>query len=262
MPRLSVNVNKIALLRNARGGQVPDLKTCSEIIIAAGADGITVHPRPDLRHILPSDVIMLAHLTKAKGVEFNIEGNPASGRQSNGYPGFIALVEETQPDQCTLVPDADDQLTSDHGWDLSSDSSKDLVRSAIREFHPLDIRVSLFMDPVCDQIRRAAELGADCIELFTGPYAEMVSSHGIGADDTLKLRDRYSVAAKAAHDAGLEINAGHDLDLANLREFCEISGLSEVSIGQALIADALVFGLHGSVRKYLEITRSFMEPDN
>ena len=262
MLRLSVNVNKIALLRNARGGQVPNLEACSKIIIAAGADGITVHPRPDLRHILPSDVHTLADLTKSEGVEFNIEGNPASPLQSNGYPGFASLVEQARPDQCTLVPDTEDQLTSDHGWDLSSDAERAVVRSATRRFHALGIRVSLFMEPVHDQIRQAAELGADSIELFTGPYADLVRAHGTNTPHVSELRERYYLAIQVAREAGLEINAGHDLDLFNLKDFCEIGGLSEVSIGQALIADALVHGLRTTVERYLRITRAIAEPDN
>ena len=253
---LSVNVNKIALLRNARGGWIPDLRQCAATIVAAGADGITVHPRPDLRHILPEDVVMLAELAKEKGVEFNIEGNPAASMGANGYPGFNALVEQATPDQCTLVPDAVNQLTSDHGWDLSTPVVRKRVRDAAKALRTRGVRVSLFMDPDVEQILRAADLGVDRIELFTGPYAEAFRINGAGAASTQEWLDRHAEAAATAISAGVGVNAGHDLDLSNLAAFCRTGRISEVSIGQALVADALEFGLARAVGKYQALLRS------
>ena len=178
MTKLSVNLNKIALLRNSRTTTIPSVIAAAETCIAAGAQGITVHPRPDLRHIRPSDVHDLARLLSQPqyaDIEFNIEGNPFAGRESNGFPGFMALVRDTLPEQCTLVPDDPFQLTSDHGWDLSGDTSA--LKSIIDELRALGIRVSLFMDPVAAQLERAAALGIDRIEFYTGPYADQYGDH-------------------------------------------------------------------------------------
>ena len=169
MTMLSVNLNKIAWLRNAREGGRPNLVELSQKIIDAGANGITVHPRPDLRHIRPEDVKDLRALTKLNFVEFNIEGNPFS-KASSIYPGFMELVQELRPEQCTFVPDQDHQLTSDHGWDLSNNNND--LELCINRLHDLNIRVSLFMDPNEKQIKEAKNLGADRVELYTGPYAE------------------------------------------------------------------------------------------
>jgi pyridoxine 5-phosphate synthase len=237
---LSVNLNKVALLRNARNGDRPSVLGAARIAVDAGADGITVHPRSDRRHIRPGDVLALA---ETLDVELNIEGNPFHSAQGD-YPGFLALVERARPAQCTLVPDAPAQLTSDHGWNLAADGAR--LRPIIDRLRALPCRVSVFMDPDAGAIARAREVGADRVELYTEEYAR---AHACG---TARLQlQRYRAAALAAQAAGLGVNAGHDLNLDNLEEFCrEVPGVLEVSIGQALIADALELGLAESVRRY------------
>ena len=254
MTALSVNVNKIAWLRNSRAGARPSVLEAARIAIAAGAQGITVHPRPDQRHIRPADVDALAALLAAEAphVEFNIEGNPAAGPRDNGYPGFDRLVETARPDQATLVPDADAQLTSDHGWDLSDPAAARFVRETADRYRAWGVRVSLFMDPVEEQITRAKECGADRVELYTGPYAELVEQRGLEHADTRASLETYARAARRAAGLGLGVNAGHDLSLDNLAAFVAIGGIAEVSIGHALIADALDIGLATTVRRYLE----------
>ena len=213
MTALSVNVNKIAWLRNARDGSRPDLCDMTRLIISAGANGITIHPRPDQRHIRSQDVFDLSAVVSAvDGVEFNVEGNPTAGPTGDGYPGFPQLIEAVKPDQCTLVPDAEHQLTSDHGWDLSEATAFDRVSSAISMSHDLGVRVSLFIDPIPDQISRVIH----------------------------------------AKEQDLGINAGHDLNLYNLTRFCSIGSIDEVSIGHALIADALELGLKVTMQRYLD----------
>ncbi|HBD12448.1 MAG TPA: pyridoxine 5'-phosphate synthase [Porticoccaceae bacterium] len=247
MISLSVNLNKIALLRNSREGNYPDLLSHAKTCIAAGAHGITVHPRPDQRHIRPSDVFELATLLEdMDGLEFNIEGNPFA-RAQGSYPGLLALVEETRPDQCTLVPDSNDQLTSDHGFDLTS--SADTLEPVIEKLHTWGVRVSLFMDPDPKQLTLARDLKADRVELYTGPYAQdwPDSSRRLGSFQ------RYRNAAVHASEIGLGLNAGHDLNLDNLPLFATLPGLLEVSIGHALIVDALAIGLESSVRAYRHI---------
>ena len=203
----------------------------------AGAHGITVHPRPDARHIRASDVHELAPYVRARrGVEFNIEGNP--------FPEFMALVRATRPDQCTLVPDSVDAATSDHGWNVEEHRSQ--LAAVISELRQLGIRVSLFMDFDSDQWQLAKDLGADRVELYTEPYA---SAHARGEFEA--ILDGYRAAARKAQAVGLGVNAGHDLNLANLADFCSIPGILEVSIGHALIADALKMGLPAAVRAYL-----------
>ncbi len=252
MTVLSVNVNKIAWLRNAREGGTPDVLWAAATIIEAGAAGITVHPRPDQRHIRPADVHDLAAFLRAHpAIEFNIEGNPFSGPRDNGYPGFDALIEAAKPAQATLVPDADNQLTSDHGWDLSGDN--DRLAAAIARYQALGARVSLFMDPDFDQIERARGLGADRIELYTGPFADAAADFGVTAEETRAHYDRYLAAARHATQLGLGVNAGHDLDLENLVLFRRITEVAEVSIGHALISDALKMGLASAVRAYLDV---------
>lgn len=250
MTVLSVNVNKIALLRNSRLGNTPSVLGAARIAIAAGARGITVHPRPDQRHIRPSDVVELSALLRAEypGIEFNIEGNPFAGPRDNGYPGFDALIAETRPDQVTLVPDSDQQLTSDHGWDLSGDQSS--LEACIRRYHALGARVSLFMDPVPAMIDRVPAVGADRIELYTGPFAAAVSAFGLEHAQSVALFETYRLAAHHARALGLGVNAGHDLDRVNLRLFRQIPEIAEVSIGHALVADALQLGLDATVRAY------------
>jgi pyridoxine 5-phosphate synthase len=245
---LSVNVNKIALIRNSRPGNYPNLVTHGETCIEAGADGLTVHPRPDQRHIRPRDVYELSELVKGhRGVEFNIEGNPYAVSVGN-FPGFIKLVKDVRPHQCTLVPDSNDQLTSDHGFDLKIAGEK--LRSLIKELKDIGVRVSLFMDPDIEQISRAKEIGADRIELYTGPYAE----HFKQQDDRFHmLFEAYRTAAIHAQSIGIGLNAGHDLNLDNLGYFRQVPALLEVSIGHALIVDAINMGLVPAVQAYKKI---------
>ncbi|HMM56530.1 MAG: pyridoxine 5'-phosphate synthase [Proteobacteria bacterium] len=245
MTALSVNVNKIAVLRNSRGGKAPDVIRAARTCITAGCQGITVHPRPDRRHIRPEDVHALSPLC-TNGIEFNIEGN-AFAPPREGYPGLLVLVREVLPAQCTLVPDGDGQITSDHGFDLTADSPR--LRPLIAQLKSFGTRVSLFMDAGAAGIARAAELGADRVELYTGPYAAAFER-----GDFSRELDACVVSADAARAAGLGVNAGHDLDQANLPALkAAIPYLAEVSIGHALISEALYTGLALTVRAYLEI---------
>ncbi len=253
MTALSVNVNKIALMRNARGGARPDVVACARVVLDAGAAGITVHPRPDGRHIRADDVYALKELVDTyPEAEFNIEGNPTATPR-NGYPGFDRLVEAARPDQCTLVPDDDQQLTSDHGWDFSDDATVTEVGERVARYQSWGARVGLFMDPVAEQITAAKHTGADRIELYTGPYADAVAAHGLDHPQSAASWATYRDAAHLANDIGLGVNAGHDLDLVNLGRFVSMGGIAEVSIGHALIADALEFGLVPTVERYLQI---------
>jgi pyridoxine 5-phosphate synthase len=248
MTVLSINLNKIAVLRNSRGGAAPDIVPAARTCIGAGCGGITVHPRPDLRHVRPDDVRRLAALLadQAPGVEFNLEGNPFAPARG-AYPGFVALCREVRPAQATLVPDGDDQITSDHGFDLARDHQR--LRPLVAELKDIGCRVSLFMDAVTRDFAPAAAIGADRIELYTGPYAE---AHAAGAArGALTL---YAAAAGRARDCGLGINAGHDLNQANLGDFLRaVPGVAEVSIGHALIGEALYEGLERTVGNYLAI---------
>jgi pyridoxine 5-phosphate synthase len=239
MTRLSVNLNKVALLRNSRNTGIPSVVRAAEHCIDAGAHGITVHPRPDQRHIRPSDVFDLSNCLKSHPhVEFNIEGNP--------FSEFMELVRKVLPAQCTLVPDAPGAATSDHGWDLETDSRR--LRPIVAELKDLGTRVSLFMDADSDQWALARELGADRVELYTQPYAE-----AFARNDYEAVFGYFKFAANAAQTSGLGINAGHDLNLQNLGRFCEIPGILEVSIGHALVSDALDMGFSNAVRAYLNI---------
>lgn len=245
MTALSVNVNKVAVLRNSRGGDEPSVLRAAETVIAAGSAGITVHPRPDLRHIRPDDVLALAEIARGR-VEFNIEGNPFAPARGP-YPGLLALVDSTRPEQVTLVPDSDGQLTSDHGFDLRRDAGA--LRPLIAEFKARGARVSLFMDAGATALELAAEIGADRIELYTGPYAEAFAS----GDPGLALA-RCAKTAAEARALGLGVNAGHDLSQANLAAFVHgVGQIDEVSIGHALIGEALYAGLDVTVRAYLKI---------
>ncbi|GAB3287261.1 pyridoxine 5'-phosphate synthase [Parahaliea aestuarii] len=248
MIALSVNLNKIALIRNSRDTRNPDIPAHAQMCIDAGADGITVHPRPDQRHIRASDCFDLAAML---AVEFNIEGNPMAGpRRSErpgvgDYPGFMEMVREIRPAQCTLVPDGDAQLTSDHGFDLKRDG--DSVAPLVAELKGLGIRTSLFMDPDPEQIRLAAQTGADRIELYTESYARAFAS----GRDVDTILGQFVRAAEVATEEGLGLNAGHDLDLHNLPDFARaIPGLLEVSIGHALTVDAIRIGLANTVAAY------------
>jgi pyridoxine 5-phosphate synthase len=247
MIALSVNLNKIALIRNSRDTTNPSVTEHARMCIAAGADGITVHPRPDQRHIRASDCFELAAMLT---VEFNIEGNPMAGpRRSDragvgDYPGFMQLVREIRPAQCTLVPDSDSQLTSDHGFDLKRDGDK--VAPLVAELRALGIRTSLFMDPDPEQIRLAAGVGADRIELYTESYARAFRDN----KNLEAIFRQFVVAAETAAEEGLGLNAGHDLDLDNLPRFATVPGLLEVSIGHALTVDAIRMGLANAVAAY------------
>ncbi len=239
MTRLSVNVNKIALLRNSRSLGIPSVVRAAEIALQAGAHGITVHPRPDARHIRASDVHELSQLLKKwPDAEFNIEGNPFE-------PPLMELAQAVRPQQCTLVPDDPAAFTSDHGWDLKRNG--DRLRPVIAGLHALGIRVSLFMDPQPEAMIIAAAIDADRVELYTEPYAS-----AFGTPDEATTVARYAAAALSAQAAGLEVNAGHDLNQQNLPFFLSaVPGVAEVSIGHALIADALESGLAATVASYL-----------
>lgn len=245
---LSVNLNKIALIRNSRPGNYPSVVSHGEACINAGADGLTVHPRPDQRHIRPHDVYELSELVKSHvGVEFNIEGNPYA-ESLGDFPGFIKLVQDVQPHQCTLVPDSNDQLTSDHGFDLKIAGKK--LRPLIRELQDIGVRVCLFMDPDIEQISLAKELGADRIELYTGPYAE---AHKHQDENYFALFQTYLDAAIHAQKIDIGLNAGHDLNLENLAHFRQVPALLEVSIGHALTVDAIAMGLPSAVQAYKKL---------
>jgi pyridoxine 5-phosphate synthase len=238
--KLSVNVNKVATLRNARSIDIPSVAHCARLCLDAGAHGITVHPRPDERHIRPDDVDVLAVLLREyPHAELNIEGNP--------FHGVVALAEKYRPAQCTLVPDSETQATSDHGWDLATDAKR--LEPIVARLRELGCRTSLFMDADPKSMAMAREVGADRVELYTEPYAA-----AFARGDTTQALASFAEAAMAAREVGLGINAGHDLNLANLGPFlAAVEGITEVSIGHALIADALEYGLADTVRKYLAI---------
>ena len=246
MTALSVNVNKIAVLRNSRGGGEPDVVRAARTCLQAGAHGITVHPRPDQRHIRTDDVMALAELTAEHGVELNLEGNPFAPPRE-GYPGFLALCEQVRPAQATLVPDSDGQITSDHGFDFNLDAER--LQPLIARLHSFGCRVSLFVDAGGAGLGSAKSIGADRIEIYTGPYAEAQSTGGNGS----ALADCVSTAQQAQR-LGMGVNAGHDLSQANLQAFLQaVPGVLEVSIGHALISEALYAGLEHTVSRYLEI---------
>lgn len=239
MTNLSVNLNKVALLRNARPLTIPSVVKMGKICIAAGAHGLTVHPRPDERHIRRTDVYDLAELLKQHPtIEYNIEGNPLESP-------FMDIIRDVRPHQCTLVPDGPDQNTSDHGWNIEQDEEK--LRPIITELNELGCRVSLFMDPDIEQIKRVPALNCERIELYTEPYATAYRE-GKGKESF----ELYNQAAKCAQSVGLGVNGGHDLNLDNLPLFKQIPNLLEVSIGHALTADALELGYAGAVKAYLQ----------
>ncbi len=248
---LSVNLNKIALIRNSREGNFPDVTAHGKMCLDFGADGLTVHPRPDQRHIRPQDVMEIAELLKDyPDREFNIEGNPFA-ESINHFPGFLSLVRSSLPDQCTLVPDNNQQLTSDHGFDLHISSAT--LKPLIMELHDLGIRVSLFMNPDKDQISMAKEIGADRIELYTGPYA---AAYHKNAADRESIFLSYMDAAIHAQKIGIGLNAGHDLNLHNLAYFRRVPDLLEVSIGHALTVEAISLGLENTITQYVDICRA------
>lgn len=238
MTKLSVNVNKIALLRNARALDMPDVGRLAGLALQSGASGITVHPRPDERHIRKSDVLPLSEVIKQfPNAEFNIEGNP--------FHQLMDIIREIKPHQVTLVPDDIAASTSDHGWDLATDGAR--LEPIIQELKSLEIRVSLFMDPLADQMIVARELGADRIELYTEAYANAYKTN-----DQDHVTGKYHDTAVSAAKVGLGINAGHDLNLDNLSYFLsQVPQVEEVSIGHALTADALEYGIENTVQRYL-----------
>jgi len=247
MTLLSVNLNKIAVLRNSRGGAEPDICHAAQTCIEAGCGGITVHPRPDQRHVRPGDVRALANMLRGR-VEYNIEGNPFAAPRAE-YPGLIALAREVRPTQVTLVPDGDGQITSDRGFDLAHDIPR--LRPLVAELCELGCRVSLFVDAGLQDFGLAASIGVQRIEIYTGPYA-----HAFASGQPAAALAACVDTARRAQQAGLAVNAGHDLSQANLGSFkAAIPGLAEVSIGHALIGEALYQGLATSVRNYLQILR-------
>jgi len=239
--QLSVNVNKVATLRNSRGGAIPSVLDAVRVCVDAGVPGITVHPRADARHITATDVREVAALLRTLGrhVEFNIEGDPR--------PDLLALVHEVKPTQCTLVPVRPDEITSQAGW--ASDTPREEIGPVVRDLRARGVRVSLFVDPEERPIRWAAEMAADRVELYTEPFARAYERGPQAAEESYAM---YARAATLAQSLGLAINAGHDLDLDNLRVFRRLPHLAEVSIGHALISHALFVGLDRSVREYLD----------
>ncbi len=239
MTKLSVNLNKIALLRNSRGRDYPNVVEYARKCIALGVDGITVHPRPDERHTRKQDAYDLGLLCEQyPQVEFNIEGYPT--------PDFMTMVEVIKPDQCTLVPDDESQLTSDHGWDI--DGSTAILAPALERLSDAGIRSSLFVDPDPARIGAAARVGAERVELYTEAWA-----NAFGQADEQSVFDQYLESAIKASELGVGVNAGHDLDLNNLPRFLEISGILEVSIGHALTIECLFQGVESVIPRYLEI---------
>lgn len=242
MTKLSVNVNKIATVRNSRGGSVPSVLEAVKVCVDAGAPGITVHPRADARHITTNDVHdIAAYIASMNGrVEFNIEGDPR--------PDLLQLVHTVKPDQCTLVPVRPGEVTSQAGW--SADTPREAIRKVVSALRADGIRVSLFVDPHEAPIRWAAETGVDRVELYTEPFARAFERGERQGHESFAL---YATAAELAHTLGMGVNAGHDLDLANLLMFRRLPHLDEVSIGHALISHAIFVGLSQSVRQYLDM---------
>ena len=249
MTLLSVNLNKIAVLRNSRGGDEPDILRAAQTCIEAGCGGITVHPRPDQRHVKPQDVRALAAMLRGR-VEYNIEGNPFAPARGT-YPGLIELAREVRPTQVTLVPDSDSQITSDHGFDPLQQADVDKLQPLVKALREIGCRVSVFVDAGASGFERFAAIGVQRVEIYTGPYA-----HAFAEGDARESLTLCAETARRAQQAGLAVNAGHDLSQANLGAFhAAIPGLAEVSIGHALIGEALYEGLSTTVRNYLQILR-------
>ncbi len=248
MVRLSVNVNKVATLRNARGGTSPSVLDAVKVCLDAGAPGITVHPRADRRHITPDDVREVGALLGGvrPHVEYNIEGDPR--------PELLDLVHAVRPDQCTLVPVMPGEITSQAGWQPGP--TTDRLGDVIKDLRSRGIRVSLFVDAVPDRIAWAASIGADRVELYTEPFARAFTEHGADSDEVRRSLDVYIQSAQAAHAHGLGLNAGHDLDLDNLVLFRNVPHLDEVSIGHAIISRALFVGLRTVIGEYLQVLAS------
>ena len=244
MTRLSVNLNKVATLRNSRGGTIPSVLDAARVCVEAGAPGVTVHPRADARHITAADAREIAVFLRDLGArtEYNIEGDPR--------PDLLALVLDVRPTQCTLVPVRPGEITSQAGW--PADTPRAAIAAVVDDLRQAGIRVSLFVDPDEAPIRWAKDAGADRIELYTEPYARAFERDAATAEASFRA---YAAAAELAHSLGLGVNAGHDLDLANLVQFRTLPHLDEVSIGHALISHALFVGLDRSVREYLSVLR-------
>lgn len=241
MTALSVNLNKIALLRNSRGRDYPNVVLYANKLIGMGVAGITVHPRQDERHITRADTLDLSDVVRDfDDVEFNVEGYPSEE--------FLQLIERSRPDQCTLVPDTTEQLTSDHGWSVEQNLA--VLTPALQRIHGVGSRAALFLDPDCDQVRAAAQSGYDRIELYTEQYANTYASAQQGV-----VLEKYKSAKDLAVSQGLGVNAGHDLDLLNLEKFLSIGNILEVSIGHALTVESIDRGLATVVAEYLEICR-------
>ena len=239
MTKLSVNVNKIALLRNSRGRDYPNVVSFSQKLIDLGVDGLTIHPREDERHITRQDAYDLGeYFTDINDVELNIEGYPSEE--------FLALVEKIKPHQCTLVPDGPNQLTSDHGWNLKDDL--DFVKTSISRLNRLDIRTAIFLDPDIEQVKLVPQTGTNRIELYTESYA---STFDTPNQDF--VFNQYQEAASLANKLGIGVNAGHDLDLQNLGKFLEIEDVLEVSIGHVLIVECIEKGMSAVIQEYLNI---------
>jgi pyridoxine 5-phosphate synthase len=241
MTTLSININKIALLRNSRGRNFPDVRSFAARCLTLGADGITLHPRPDQRHARYDDVLQLQGVCKEFGRELNVEGYPSAE--------LLSVVKRVRPSQCTLVPDDPNQLTSDHGWDLKKESLR--LRRVIGELKDLGVRVSLFMDFDAVDIELAKEIGADRVELYTEPYAQ-----SYGATSNQATLDGFRRAAERATNAGLGVNAGHDLSLENLARFLAIPNILEVSIGHAFVVECVESGIESVTNRYLAIIGS------
>ncbi len=243
MTHLSVNLNKMALIRNSRGIDVPNLERMAERCLTAGAYGVTIHPRPDQRHARYGDVYTLKEVVdRYPGTELNIEGNP--------IPAFLEHVIQAKPHQCTLVPDSPDQLTSDHGWSVFS--NRERLRDVLGQLKRAGIRASLFMDVEnTEEFSLIKELGGDRVELYTEPYAQ-----AFGTPQQEEVLRQYVDAASAAMAAGLEVNAGHDLDLLNVGPLCQNAEILEVSIGHALTVECFDYGLEGTIQRYLDILKS------
>ena len=246
--KLSVNLNKIALLRNARGENYPDLNYFANKAIDLGVDGLTLHPRPDHRHATSKDVINLAKLSKERHVEFNIEGNPFS-KPNGDFLGFIDLVEIIKPNQVTLVPDEVNQITSDHGW--SEGNHDDELIDAIAQIRnsSKDSKISLFIDDI-EGVAYANRLNVELIEIHTGKFAKNIS------DGNELIVDEVENIVKTAQEMGILVNAGHDLNLENLKYLVMMDNINEVSIGHAIIVDSLLYGYEDTLKKYLQIIRS------
>ena len=240
MAKLSVNVNKVATVRNSRGGQVPSVLEAVKVCIAAGSPGITVHPRADARHITPADVREIAAHLRGQRVEYNIEGDPR--------PDLLEMVHAVKPDQCTLVPVRPGEITSQAGW--SADTPREELGRVVSGLRSAGIRVSLFVDPEEAPVRWAAALGADRVELYTEPFARAFARSPAEGQRSF---EGYARVAELAHSLGVGVNAGHDLDLDNLVLFRELPHLDEVSIGHAIISRAIFVGLERVVREYLEV---------